>query len=629
MNFLTEISIKNKEIMVIPSACNDYPKHYNIYCLDISTPFPFSYWVDWGGYFDNYVSTNIELYYEKYLIRVNTLNEVLNTPFSFYIKEKEERNLNCGYAFNDTLDIFDCNYDFIFDCFTATNESRILDSNENILYDIGELTDCGNADEINIDDILRYYDGGYAGELYSEVFNKEVLINVPNHTWLYSDYKVFTRKVIPFLTYPLNPNNPSQLIIRGEQGYPLLEIPNFSVKLSDNINGISLNQNFNIELINNDGFFDDENYWNLFNSPVSLKKSIKNISEYEDFNEIRSGYIEDVNTNFNTINISISDKLKSMNEPVCNVVGKENILIDIDNKVIGKFIPIIYGIMKVNLIKLNANSYIGAEYIYRIIGIYDRDGNLQTWSYNTLNNIITSTENASYAIIEGYTDNRIGAIIKDIVLKKTYIPWGLTNWNINEIETYISSSPRINIIISSGDVKKAIQEVLKSDMSYFIQQTDGRFTIRKYGAKYQEHLIPTWAITKKPEKAYTKATENYFSSCIINYNYTDNENYNSYLYNELENKAEFTYNKKVTKTFETNLININDVKKLAELLSKRYITMKQSIKLGLGIDTSNIELLDTVVINLNLNDRKFSNVNRFIVKSINPAQDILELEEIE
>jgi hypothetical protein len=212
-------------------------------------------------------------------------------------------------------------------------------------------------------------------------------------------------------------------------------------------------------------------------------------------------------------------------------------------------------------------------------------------------------------------------------MTKTSIPYGTTNWNIDEVNSYIQISPKINTVISGGDVKKAIQEILKNDMAYFIQQINGKFTIRRYGESYKEHTLPSWIVTKKPEKDYSKAMEHYFSSCVINYDYND-ETYKSYLYDELEFQAEYEYKKKIRKTFDTELIDADDVKNLTILLGNRFTKIKQSIKLGVGIDTSSMDLLDTVYIEMKVNDRKFSNATKFIITEINPAQDILTLEEI-
>ena len=543
MNFLAEISYKSDKI-IHPTPSNNYDKQYNIYEIDINKIENETYWTDWGGTYDHYTGTQIELYYGLFLQKANSVNEVLTTANSLFI------------------------------------------TNENI-----------------------------------------VLINIPKHPWIYPDYSTEIEEVVPFLSSCLNPDNPSNNILREINAPVKLELPNFTVKLSDNIAGITLNQGFNIDLINNDGYFDNEIKWNLLNTPLHLKKSCIENPTYSDFHTIRTGLIENVSTTFNNVNISISDKIKAMNEPVCNVIKQSDYLnIIIEEKSIGKNIPVLYGTKKIKLIKLNLNNYLACEYISNISGVYNKDGNSISFSQN--NDIILTNEEADYAIVTGYVNNKIGEIILDLINKKTKIMYNDSNWNIEELESYIEKSPKVNIVFENGDVKKCIQDTLKSDLAFFIQTIDGRFTIRYYGNTYNTHTIPNWCITKKPEKTWESAQENYFSSCIVNYNYIDNELYSTYAYTEKENEAENLYRKIVRKTFDTNLINESDVIKLAKLLTERYTYLKQTLKLYVGIDTSNYELLDTVRININVNERNFNCSNLYYIKEINPAQDILTLEEI-
>ena len=157
---------------------------------------------------------------------------------------------------------------------------------------------------------------------------------------------------------------------------------------------------------------------------------------------------------------------------------------------------------------------------------------------------------------------------------------------------------------------------------------DGRFTIRKYGENYGRHELKPWMITQKPEKDYQKAQNNYFSSCTINYNFVTKENFDTYLFEEMENDAEDRYRKRVFKNFDTDLISKQSAHDLARLLGTRYTIMRQTLKLALGIDTSTMELLDKVNIDMTINGREFSVVKDFIITEINPAQDVLTLEEI-
>jgi len=456
-----------------------------------------------------------------------------------------------------------------------------------------------------------------------------VFMNIPNHPWLFPDHSAEGENTIPFLYSALDPDNPSNNTIRDVIAPVRLELPNLNIKLSDNINGVILNQAFSVSLHNNDGFFDDEVLWNLFNTPVYLRKAFVKNPKYKDFKIIRSGLVENTTIDFSNIRIDISDKYRAMDNPVCEIIKAANYPgLLIDDKALNKNIPVVYGRMKVKLQKLNDTAYLAAEYISDIIGVYDSDGNALAHWFNSATKVITSSDNADTAVIIGYPKNKISEIIKDLATRKAGIGSGGTNWNVPEYERYNEMSYSLNIAIESRDVKNAIQKVLKSDMAFFIQQSSGRFTIRRYGTRYAEHRIPSWAITKRPKKTWGTAQENYFSSCIINYDFED-DIFKSLLFSDMENEAEGIYRRRVRKTFDTDLSNAEEARELAETLSKRYTSMKQTLKLSVGIDTSEYELLDWIICDNNINDRKFSGGEYFIIKEINPAQDMLTLEELD
>jgi hypothetical protein len=121
---------------------------------------------------------------------------------------------------------------------------------------------------------------------------------------------------------------------------------------------------------------------------------------------------------------------------------------------------------------------------------------------------------------------------------------------------------------------------------------------------------------------------NYFSSCSIQYNYDFNgkSHKNVLLYKEDEDKAEAAYSKLVRKEFKTYLTNQADAFTLGAKLSGRFSVLRETVQAGLGHDTSEINLLDTVHLELNVNGRVFSKYTEWIVKEIDPAQDILTLE---
>jgi len=608
VNFLAELSIRfDHEIHLTPS--NAVSRVHNIYELDITVNPPASFWTEWGGTYDNFQGTHIELYLGQFLEKVYSWNNLLATPNSLYLR-------------NDSI----------------------------------------------------------------------VFVNIPNHPWLYPRQSIEAQRVAYFLYSALNPEKPSMNRIKGDNVKTILELPKLTVKLSDNISGTVLNQGFSVSLVNNDGYFDNEEDWNVFNTPLRLKKTLIDNPEYDDFRDIRVGLIENTLTSFDSFQAEAGDRFRTMDNPVCDIITNDRFpSITIDEKSLNKNIPIVYGKKRVKLQKVNETMYLAAEFFTQVheflnsagleipftvdsntfiisfdysavMGVYNKDnahviftytngllktvpsivngnevfpdidhivdgsGSVIPHKYNKQTGIITF-DNADTAIITGYTANKIGEIIKDLVFRKAGIPYTDANWNIEETERYLEKAPRVNFIVENGNVRNAIQNVLKNTMAFFIQRYDGLLTIRRYGDEYATHMISSWAVTQKPEKTWGSAQENYFSSCIIRYD-KDGDTFKSFLYNDREYEAEDTYRRLVRREFDTDLTEEKEAAELAEVLSDRYSTMMQTIKVPVGIDTSSFQLLDRVEFSAGINDRKFSNGEIFIIKEIDPAQDILTLEEI-
>jgi hypothetical protein len=83
----------------------------------------------------------------------------------------------------------------------------------------------------------------------------------------------------------------------------------------------------------------------------------------------------------------------------------------------------------------------------------------------------------------------------------------------------------------------------------------------------------------------------------------------------------------MTAEFETCLANIADAKILGDRLAERFTTLRAQVTVGVGKDTSGINLLDTVLIKLKVNGRVYSKGNRRRVMGINPARDTMTLVE--
>jgi hypothetical protein len=491
-----------------------------------------------------------------------------------------------------------------------------------LYYEGHFLVHADNPIDLTMMEFSMYNDG-----------NGFVLINIPIQYWFYEYPEATFRELHMFTHSAINPDEPSNTKLGMDNAQTRLQLPSLTVKLSDNFNGVSLNQGFSVNLMNNDGYFDDDDYWFLFNTPFNLKKSIVDVPTYQDFIRIRSGLIDYVSTDFDGYKIQVADKFSSLENPVCKIISKNEFPeLTVVNSTLGKALPVLYGYGWVKLLKLDDTHYAAAEKTTALYRVIDKDGAAISSGLN--NNVITVPANSKpdSAYIRGYEIQKIGNIIKHL-MERAKILYVSTYWDVNETDRYLNNSKSVNFLITSGSIKKAIQDALMNDMAYLLQKPNDKFTIRKYGEKYKTHYLSPEIITKKPEKDYSKAQENYFSSCIIEYIPNGSTNMATessfHLYNINEYDAIKKYKRNKQKSFKTTLTNENDVIGFGKLLSDRYSFLKQKIKLSVGIDTSQMSLLDSVEIDLSVNERQFSNKKRFVITEVNPAQDILTLEEID
>jgi hypothetical protein len=540
MGVLFSASLTEDDRFTISATPADVNRQYNVYEMYLGEHLTDSYWIDWGGWYDNPIVNQVELYIGQFLVRVNSLEDCCITPFSVY-------------------------------------------------------------------------DEATAGTTY---------FNVPIHPWLYDDINITFRKLITFLSGAKDPDNPPDNVFNNERWPVRLEVPKFTVKLSDVISGLTKYSTFSFSLFNDDGFFDYITT-DYFNTPAYIKKTWKDKPSAADFITIRYGLVESIKIDNTKMTVSCADLFRTLEEPISLVVAD---IISMANENQDEELPLIYGTVNIPLIKIDADKYLAGENITSVINVYDKDGNIVEASFNNSTKIITTDAEAEYATVVGNTNNKIGQIIVDLITTKTNIQYNDSFWDVEETNHYITNSYPINIALTGRQVKDAVKDVLVSDMAFLVQKNDGRFTLRKWGEQYNNFVIKK--ITKFPSKDYADAQKNYFSSCIIEYNYDEEaEEYkNKILFRDNEEEAEKRYNKKIRKTFSTHLINEGDAIELAGKLSGRFTALKEVVKISVGFDTSEINLLDTVELDLTINGRKFSDNTVWVVTEIDPAQDTLTLE---
>ena len=121
------------------------------------------------------------------------------------------------------------------------------------------------------------------------------------------------------------------------------------------------------------------------------------------------------------------------------------------------------------------------------------------------------------------------------------------------------------------------------------------------------------------------------STNIIYYDYNIGKNaYTKQYYNDVEkSNIEDKYGKNVKEEYKTTIRKSVDAIDLSNKILNRFGGIPERITIALGIDVSEMNNLDTVNLNVKIGERErqFSKVNSWVILGVDPAQDVLYLEE--
>jgi hypothetical protein len=547
-----------------------FGREYNIYAFSTAPLItdPSNYWITWGGYFDNPVGYGFQVFLNFFLTEVFTTAALVSTENCFYI---------------DTVN--------------------------DILY-----------------------------------------MNITYKPWQYPAWaKLYDNHESTFTNAPKNAMNPSDIYYGAVKVLPRMKAPSISNKLSSAISGIIVYNNFQIDINNADGKFDDFNITDFFNTPIQVNKTTENAETIEDFNLIRRGFVSDIPITFDKMQVKGSEQTYIMNREFCRKFTADDYP-NIPEGNINNDIPVAWGpVLKAPLIEINRDSgdpctwieYIAldSEYITSVSYVYDSDGNTLTHTFNSSTGIIRVTEvdgdgeaiEGESATVVGKADNKLGQVIIDALAANENLPYVEGIWDITETNAYLSICADVGFYFGGGTTKELVEAVLKSDNAYLIQKNNGLWTIRQWGQEYDVFQIPSYLFTQKPKKNFKDAYKYFCSTVEILYNLNVNDdNYGMTYVNDSSEKEIYNeYHKSFTAPFKTDLVDIDDITNLAERLIERFGAIRETLQVGLGVDTYQVNLLDTVYILPIVNSRIFSSYSKFIVKENNPGQDILTMEGID
>ena len=573
MKYIAELFQPNQWSPKLAIADNTYSRQYNIYAFSIAplVTDPTNYWIVWGGTFDNPVTGSLQIYMSGFLTEVFLPSNLLVTDNSFYV-----------------------------------------DDSTNVCY-----------------------------------------MNLPQNPWRYfTEYaSIYGNFLSTFATSPKDETNLSDVYYDNTKIDVRMKVPSMESTLNDVISGVVVYDTFSIQVDNSDGAYDGLNILSYFNTPLQVSKSDSNPQHIYDFDRIRYGIVSDVKVEFNNLTIEAADQLYMMNKEYCkkfNTTDYPNISDSDVNSDIPVGWGVLYGIEPIEVSKDTADpatwiDYIALDpdYITAVSGVYDKDGNSLTHTFTASTGIIRVTSvdgdgeviEAEYMNVTGKTDCNIAEILTFALEANESLTYIEGIWDLTETNSYLAICPDVSVYFDGGTTKELVETVLKNDMAYLIQKNDGRLTIRRWGETYTNHQIESWTITDKPKKNFEDATKYFCSSVKIDYNQNYNGDYfqNSYLYDTDEREIFGKFRKSYLATFETGLNNSTDALDLSERLIERFGNIRETVELSLGVNTFDINLLDTIEIEIQLGNpaREFSPYSKWIVKGINPGQDEFTVEGIE
>jgi len=469
----------------------------------------------------------------------------------------------------------------------------------------------------------------------------QIYMHLLRYPWMYPREHAQTKTIKGYATAPpdgTDPSNDAYMINGVRVHYPVrLRIPSVKNELSDIISGVKLYNTFKLQFTNNDGYFDNLQNHGVIGTPARLKKTLSSPTTFDDYKTIRYGYIQDINISTKEMTIEAAEINKTLEDQVCRHFKEKEFDDRLNLK--GKRMPVAWGpIEGAKLIKIEEGQYIPCDpdYLEGYTRIYDDDGNaISPSQYVIENKILTITnpqrtpKTCDFNGRSAGDKNKIGRIIVNEIAAKSRIPYTAGQWDIEETDRYIPTSPRLSLLVGKGKVKDLIIGCLSSDSAFLIIKNDGRLTLRSWNREYVTHTIPSWMITKPPQKSYSD-DEFFCSSVKVLLGYQNDTK--KYKYSFLEDAdEEIIYRdwyKKQQREVKTYLYHVRSAVLLAERLLNRFRRRIEVFTVAVGYNTAEINPLDTVEIEMVVNDRRFSSHRRWRVRAVNPAQDILELEAI-
>jgi hypothetical protein len=291
-----------------------------------------------------------------------------------------------------------------------------------------------------------------------------------------------------------------------------------------------------ITLDNHDGNFDSLVQGNpgIFGGAVRILQGFDS-DAYASFTRMASGLIEGMKIDRDSCTVTMVDQRKYLSRSAPMRTYEVATYPNLNYANYGRPIALAYGKLSgVPCVCLNEEAVAPATWDFKICDCTDHaivsidqiysDGIKVTASASSLANGTFSLNGADFKVgtvvkadIHGYATTNAADVIADLLLNYLGLTYNVTNFNTTEWAVAQATAMNVGVYVGdSREVFAIIEDICTSAMMNFIQQDDGRYTLRIYSASRaidqtlnRDELLATPSMSHDPSQVVSSVSVGY------------------------------------------------------------------------------------------------------------------------
>ena len=390
-----------------------------------------------------------------------------------------------------------------------------------------------------------------------------------------------------------------------------------------------------VELINNDGGLDNWEVMNLFAQTATLLKGNEG-DDYEDFEIIYKGFIENNDKNFEKFSVNIQDERKSFTQKISQNVFTVSVFPGLEHdgessSDIGEPVPIAWGkIYRAKAVCLNPYELYLGSYVFLFADVTLNSIVIHTETYingkttpitgsgggqfwinpTTYPAVVDNLDNLTCDFTATSTENGV-TLITELMDDICGVDYTSEFWDTAEVA--VAEALALDTSIYVDDADKTVADIIAQicadcDLRFF-QHDNGLWTIRVY----DEDRVPAKTIYADEwldEPQLSNNASQFMTSVVVGYKKkqdtgdsehvtkTDYEADVGYPFESTETYLHDIYKSYKTTTFETNLITKTEAKEKAKAIMRISGNIQNIASCTTIIDHDDLEITDFVIASL-------------------------------